>query len=273
MRVEIIIIVLILIVVAIAGVIHFINKKYRDFLKVNSLSLQYLKEINNRYRFYKTNNYSFSHTYDNENFYISISCKDYLIYELQFIKSNVSHDISLIKQNLYRYSLYKDEVKMIERFGDYKASQGKLKMKKLLTFEKRIFNEEIVKPQLKYSILVELKCARMNGQIYRTKYYEFNSNEITEYIEALKEKKGDFYLNRSVWDSICRVERGKVSNKMRFAIYKRDGYRCKICGRGGRYYKDLEIDHIKPIAKGGKTTYNNLQTLCKNCNKLKGDKY
>ena len=30
---------------------------------------------------------------------------------------------------------------------------------------------------------------------------------------------------------------------------------------------------IKPIAKGGKSTYDNLQTLCVYCNKEKGDKY
>ncbi|MBE5764088.1 MAG: HNH endonuclease [Clostridiales bacterium] len=59
---------------------------------------------------------------------------------------------------------------------------------------------------------------------------------------------------------------------MRFEIYARDGYRCKICGRTDREV-NLEIDHIKPIAKGGKSTYDNLQTLCVYCNKEKGDKY
>lgn len=36
--------------------------------------------------------------------------------------------------------------------------------------------------------------------------------------------------------------------------------------------KDLEIDHIIPIAKGGKSTYDNLQTLCHRYNIKKGDK-
>ncbi|MBP5466276.1 MAG: HNH endonuclease [Clostridia bacterium] len=52
---------------------------------------------------------------------------------------------------------------------------------------------------------------------------------------------------------------------MRFSIYKRDGYRCQHCGRSGRFV-DLEIDHIIPISKGGKSTYDNLQTLCQRCN-------
>ena len=55
---------------------------------------------------------------------------------------------------------------------------------------------------------------------------------------------------------------------MRFAIYNRDGYRCCKCGRKTN---DLEIDHIMPISKGGKTHPDNLQTLCKKCNKEKSN--
>ena len=54
---------------------------------------------------------------------------------------------------------------------------------------------------------------------------------------------------------------------MRFAVYKRDRYRCVKCGST----VNLEVDHIMPIAKGGKTTFNNLQTLCKRCNMNKSD--
>ena len=34
----------------------------------------------------------------------------------------------------------------------------------------------------------------------------------------------------------------------------------------------LEIDHIIPIAKGGQTVEDNLQTLCWKCNRAKSDK-
>lgn len=57
---------------------------------------------------------------------------------------------------------------------------------------------------------------------------------------------------------------------MRFEIYARDGYKCCRCGKSGQYVS-LEIDHIIPISKGGKSTYDNLQTLCHQCNVEKGD--
>lgn len=93
------------------------------------------------------------------------------------------------------------------------------------------------------------------------------SKEIKDIIVKLNQKRGNFYLNNDIWQAICRVERGKVTNKMRFAIYDRDHYRCRKCGRRTN---DLEVDHIIPIAKGGKSTFDNLQTLCHRCNYKKG---
>ena len=75
-------------------------------------------------------------------------------------------------------------------------------------------------------------------------------------------------LNFDIWKSISNVERAKVTNRLRFAIYERDNYRCKKCGST----ENLEIDHIIPIFKGGKSTYSNLQTLCHKCNTEKGSK-
>ena len=54
---------------------------------------------------------------------------------------------------------------------------------------------------------------------------------------------------------------------------KRDGFRCVLCGRSAADGVKLHVDHIKPIAKGGKTVEFNLRTLCEHCNWGKSDKF
>lgn len=50
-------------------------------------------------------------------------------------------------------------------------------------------------------------------------------------------------------------------------IFKRDGGKCQYCGST----KDLTLDHVIPRSKGGRSTWDNLVTACKNCNSRKGD--
>ena len=52
---------------------------------------------------------------------------------------------------------------------------------------------------------------------------------------------------------------------------KRDGFRCKLCGKSPDDGIKLEIDHKKPVSKGGSSEIHNLQTLCNLCNAGKSD--
>lgn len=269
-----IIILFVLIVVFISLLIFFKvrSKRYESFVINNSVPLKLLKEINNKYKFFSCKNYDESQTYDNNIYYGMISCQDYLIYQLQFKKYDVLKDIKNIENNKRNYDLYSKEVDDIKSFGKFEDSADGFKLNRLLSLEKKMFDKNRLKPAVNFHISISLYCSKINGEIYDSKQKTFNSEQILEYIKKLNNRNGSFYNDREVWDALCRVERGKVSNKMRFSIYQRDGYRCCKCGRSG-YYDDLEIDHIKPIAKGGKTTYDNLQTLCRHCNKEKGDNY
>jgi hypothetical protein len=65
-------------------------------------------------------------------------------------------------------------------------------------------------------------------------------------------------------------ERQKMTPAIRYAVIKRDGYRCRACGFSVQDGAHLHIDHIVAVANGGETKLANLQTLCTSCNLGKG---
>jgi hypothetical protein len=66
--------------------------------------------------------------------------------------------------------------------------------------------------------------------------------------------------------STIKTRRELFSKSRRFAIMKRDGYRCQLCGRSQEDGAKLHIDHRTPLVKGGSNEDENLWTLCEDCN-------
>lgn len=66
--------------------------------------------------------------------------------------------------------------------------------------------------------------------------------------------------------------RNTISNSTRYDIFKRDNFTCRYCGKSAPNV-ELEIDHIRPVSKGGTNKKNNLATSCMKCNNGKSDKY
>jgi Homing endonuclease associated repeat/HNH endonuclease len=75
--------------------------------------------------------------------------------------------------------------------------------------------------------------------------------------------------------SIKRRSRREVSDRQRFRILVRDGFRCKACGLSplAQPGVELHVDHILPWSKGGETTDDNLESKCKQCNLGKGNAF
>lgn len=68
-------------------------------------------------------------------------------------------------------------------------------------------------------------------------------------------------------------QRKLLTHRLRWKILERDDFRCRKCGIDAAtdHSVKLEVDHIVPIAEGGKTVPSNLQTLCTRCNRGKAD--
>ena len=81
-------------------------------------------------------------------------------------------------------------------------------------------------------------------------------------------------LNTSVVSpEFITLQRRKMTQKLKNQVLNRDNYTCQYCGKSKKKYPNLilEVDHIIPVSKGGRSELNNLQTLCKECNRQKSN--
>jgi hypothetical protein len=65
------------------------------------------------------------------------------------------------------------------------------------------------------------------------------------------------------------AKRKAVGTKVRFEIFKRDGFKCQYCGSTPPAVI-LHVDHIVPVKEGGGNEDTNLITSCDSCNLGKG---
>lgn len=67
------------------------------------------------------------------------------------------------------------------------------------------------------------------------------------------------------------MARKPITKTVRFEVFKRDSFRCQYCGASAPDVI-LEVDHIKPVSKGGTNDIMNLVTACRDCNRGKSDR-
>lgn len=59
--------------------------------------------------------------------------------------------------------------------------------------------------------------------------------------------------------------RKSLSRRLRFEVFKRDGFRCVYCG-ATPVQRPLHADHVIPVKDGGQSRASNLVTACADCN-------
>jgi hypothetical protein len=55
-------------------------------------------------------------------------------------------------------------------------------------------------------------------------------------------------------------------DQLLLALIERDGFGCRRCGT----VENVSIDHVTPLSRGGTDDLDNLQLLCRSCNRKKG---
>lgn len=66
-----------------------------------------------------------------------------------------------------------------------------------------------------------------------------------------------------------RTLAGRPWRRLREQILKRDTYLCQACLAAGRIREATEVDHVRPLARGGDDTPANLRAICARCHQDK----
>ena len=77
----------------------------------------------------------------------------------------------------------------------------------------------------------------------------------------------DVTKKSGIYEYLLTGEEKKLSIR---AAYEKQNHKCAICGEEFEL-EQMHADHITPWSKGGKTTPDNCQMLCRDCNLKKGN--
>lgn len=134
--------------------------------------------------------------------------------------------------------------------------------------DKSSFEQQEIKNFILYSV-------NSKRPLYFVFIYTSPNGRTTRRTSVLASQKVlDYICQKEEWLASAKGQRALMTPKLREEIKERDNYTCKKCGNSTRNEPNLllEVDHIIPVSKGGKTVKENLQTLCWKCNRAKSDK-
>lgn len=157
---------------------------------------------------------------------------------------------------------------IIKAIIDKKNEPNKLKQLELANEQTKLWIEQnkIINYNEKVLILDERE-KEINAK-------ESQQKKLEDELKNAKKELENVY-NTKTWKlGVQQEERQKMTANLKKFILERDDYTCQCCGASlhDDFNLKLEVDHIVPISKGGKTDPSNLQTLCQKCNRSKGAK-
>lgn len=251
-------------------VFYIINKRIESKVLSFSEKIKEINKINNTFSFNNINyNIHVKKHYDNKGHYNRIEPAFVMS---AYLKDNIvefSKTIDGVKANRLLYEEYKDRVMMVvSRPRQQNLEVIKLPNKLFLRKEKKLIKSILLKPVLDLKFNVHMSYRSPKGQVNISKNDTFDYNQVFSSFESISRT----YLDRETYEKLMLVERGEVSDSLRYDILNGDNFRCVICGASAKEGVRLHVDHIIPVSKGGKSNVDNLRTLCERCNVGKSDK-
>ena len=136
-------------------------------------------------------------------------------------------------------------------------------------------NREAFKKQLRRRKKINSIISKGNRKINRKRLKATQNNDVNINQKKTIKKFRDNHLIDKRTGRILILpynirESRRISNETRKLVFERDGGKCSF--EGCESTRDLEIDHIKPVSRGGDNSPRNLRLLCRKHNRKKSNK-
>lgn len=261
---------LLLLLIIIAICLYLINSYITRTVKANSTKISELKKTNEELVFFPADkSITVRKHYDNKSNYNKIQPAYVMAADIKRQLSFYSTLCNNIQKNNQIYKTYISRIELItSTITAEKCKELKIPLKLFLYKENQIFKKNIQSPTLNLTLTVIMTYSSPKKQVNLMKQESFTLNNVFACMESVSRS----HLDKATYNKLAAVERGDVSDSLRYDILKRDEFRCVICGASSKDGAHLHVDHIIPIAKGGKSVPSNLRTLCERCNIGKSDK-
>ena len=246
------------------------SKKIKAAVISSSVKLKRLFELNRATSFHDIQpSFKVYKHYDNKSNFNRIDPAYIMTAELKNNINFFSKYSEQIFENRRIYKEYQNQVLNISTDNSQiNYSELKIKEKVYKKYEDKLFSEKKLKPVVDCEFTVNMTYTSPKGRVNLLKKGVYFFNDLYACLESISRS----HLDRNTYQNLAAVERGEVSDSLRYDILNRDGFKCVICGASASQGARLHVDHIIPIAKGGKSIPSNLRTLCERCNIGKSDK-
>ena len=132
--------------------------------------------------------------------------------------------------------------------------------------ESRMYHFTFTREKTKYRQVNYVKYSYKETVVVESFYCSYDF--LADRYQQLKSIK--FEATLSMFHS--KEQRKLMTKELREKIAYRDNYTCQICGKTMFDGVGLQIDHIIPVSKGGKSVPSNLRVLCSKCNGKKSNR-
>ncbi len=251
-----------------------INQLWKYKVKMGSKRLQALSRLNYN-ALQKIQNldqvYEYSQYCDTLSEYKKYEYTDSFMKEtIQFEYSKFSERIQRAKQNQEVYSNYLKAFNNLPYTDKDTIQRYNIPEKAYYFFEQQLCSEKkLAEPTSSFICKVEVLYISPKGRNQNRYEASYSFDQIVRLCQTVRNE----WKKEREYQQSKEYERSRMTNSLRYDVMKRDGFRCVLCGASRADGAKLHIDHIKPVAKGGKTEMSNLRTLCDRCNSGKRDKY